>query len=168
MAAFSGIAQALDATGIIDRTSGYTLAVDSNGWIGVSTLPDITIAPGETIGISGSVEISNDVGNPIPISGSISATPPQLTPLGYQQLTVSNTAVGLTVPVGAEVALIQNETNGTNKVRWRDDGVAPTSAIGMELVPGVQFEYNGDLDAIKFIKQTGVDAKLNISYYSYV
>lgn len=144
-----------DAGRVVD-SSGNELAVEPDGSLNVNASITAT-----------EVEISNDVGNPIPISGSITATPPLLTPLGYQQLSVGNVAVGLTVPVGAQLALIQNDTVAQSGVRWRDDGVAPTSSLGMALSGGTQFEYTGDLDAIEFINASGGNDTLNISYYSY-
>lgn len=89
---------------------------------------------------------------------------------GYQQITDLSSAVNLTVPVRDPnglnakpvIALITPETQG---VRWRDDGVAPTSTVGMPLAAGVTLQYDGDLTKIKFIQQTA-SAKLNISYYS--
>ena len=82
-------------------------------------------------------------------------------PLGYQQLTVSSSAVALTVPAGAAFALINVETDA---VRWRDDGTNPTATVGMKVLVDGSLEYDGDLAAIKFIRVT-TDAKLNVSYY---
>jgi len=92
------------------------------------------------------------------------------TRLGYQQITTLTAAVGLTVP--------QKDVNGlackpaiaiitplTATVRWRDDGVDPTAAIGMPLAAGVTLQYDGDLTKIKFI-QSGGTAELNITYYT--
>lgn len=89
---------------------------------------------------------------------------------GYQQITNVSSSVGLTVPVvdpnglnaRPSIALITPEGQA---VRWRDDGVAPTSTVGMPLAAGVTLQYDGDLSKIKFIEQTA-SAKLNISYYS--
>lgn len=88
---------------------------------------------------------------------------------GYEQITV-NTAKGLTVPTTAPdglnakpvFALIVAEGAA---VRWRDDGVAPTSTVGMPLAVGVPLQYDGDLTKIRFIQQvaTGI---INVSYYS--
>jgi hypothetical protein len=91
-----------------------------------------------------------------------------LTPLaGYQQLTVSNVAIALTVPVGARVCLIQNESVVARVARWRDDGTNPTASTGMRLLGGNgELYYTGNLVALKFIRETGNDAVLNISYYS--
>lgn len=187
MGNFSGFNQSSERS--IVSSLGNELAVDGAGLIGVNTLPDvtlaagqsvdvgtvtslpdITIAPGETVGITGEVEITNDVGNPIPISGAISAAPATLVPLGFEQITVGNTAVGLTVPALAEVALIQNSGSGGGSggaVRWRDDGTSPTSSVGMIFAAGTQFEYNGDLDAIEFINISGSSEEVDVSYYRY-
>lgn len=89
--------------------------------------------------------------------------------MGYQQVADLSSAVGLTVPVRtpdgmtakANFALIIAETQN---VRWRDDGVDPTNSVGMLLVAGTPFQYDGDLNKIKFIETTA-SAKLNISYY---
>lgn len=89
--------------------------------------------------------------------------------MGYQQITDLSSAIGLTVPARtpeglsakANFALIIAETQN---VRWRDDGVDPTASVGMLLVAGTPFQYDGDLSKIKFIESTA-SAKLNISYY---
>ena len=90
--------------------------------------------------------------------------------LGYEQITGLSVAKSLTVPtrdpvsglnVKANFALITPDTNG---VRWRDDGTAPTSSIGMPLAAGVTLQYDGDLSKIKFIESTA-SAVLNVSYY---
>ena len=92
------------------------------------------------------------------------------TRLGYQQITSLSSATGLTVPqtdlnglaCKPTIAIIVAESAG---VRWRDDNTAPTSTVGMPLASGVTFQYDGDLNKIQFIEQTGT-AKLNISYYA--
>ena len=82
--------------------------------------------------------------------------------LGYQQITDASTAVGLTVPTGANFAMIVAEAQS---VRWRDDGIAPTTTVGMPLSVGIDFSYDGDLHRIKFIAVTA-GAIINISYYA--
>lgn len=90
--------------------------------------------------------------------------------LGYQQLTSLASATGLTVPrtdvsglsVRPRIAIIVVEGAA---VRWRDDGVDPTSSVGMPLAVGVSLQYDGDLTAIKFIQQSPA-AAVNISYYA--
>ena|SRR5438132_7979366 len=89
---------------------------------------------------------------------------------GHQQLTVSNTAVSLTPsPAGSRPmhALIYV---GTDAIRWRADGTAPTAAIGI-LVPAggyidwtdPQGNYLGLIARAQFIRVT-TDATLDIAY----
>lgn len=83
----------------------------------------------------------------------------------YQQLgsAAIASAAGLTVPSGARFAMIQN--NGTQAVRWRDDGTNPTSSTGQRIAAdGQYFVYDGNLSAIKFIREAD-GAILDISYY---
>ncbi|MDD3644340.1 MAG: hypothetical protein PHR19_02310 [Bacteroidales bacterium] len=82
--------------------------------------------------------------------------------LGYQQITDASSAVGLTVPTGANFAMIVCEAQA---VRWRDDGVNPTTTVGMPLAVGVDFSYDGDFNRIKFIAAVA-GAIINISYYA--
>lgn len=87
------------------------------------------------------------------------AAPYQGEPLGFQQLTPTS-ATGLTVPANATYAVIIGDTASFT---WRDDGVAPTAAVGMVWPVGVPMTYSGDLTAIKFISATG---HVNVSFYS--
>lgn len=82
--------------------------------------------------------------------------------LGYQQITDLSSAVGLTVPQGATLALIVPETQN---VRWRDDGTNPTASVGMPIFVGASLSYDGDFNKIKFI-EASASAKLNVSYYA--
>jgi hypothetical protein len=90
--------------------------------------------------------------------------------MGYQQITSLSSASKLTVPARdlnglagtPRIAIITPETQA---VRWRDDGVAPTTSVGMPLAAGVTLQYDGDLSQIQFIEQAA-SAKLNITYYS--
>ena len=92
------------------------------------------------------------------------------TRLGYQQITGLSAATGLTVPLQdvqglgcrPTIAIITPETQA---VRWRDDGVAPTAAVGMPLAAGVTLQYDGDLTKILFFEQVA-SAKLNVTYYA--
>ena len=82
--------------------------------------------------------------------------------LGYQQITSLSASAALTVPSGATLALIVPETQN---VRWRDDGTAPTSSVGMPIFVGASLSYDGDLNRIRFIQQAA-SATLNVSYYA--
>lgn len=73
------------------------------------------------------------------------------------------------IPVLAQYAVIQTETKG---VRWRDDGVDPTAAIGQLLppisvtTPVVQLVYNiPGLRKLKII-EVGASALVNVTFYS--
>lgn len=93
--------------------------------------------------------------------GGGSSPPYPATPLGYQQITSLAAAAPLTIPGTATFALVQVE--GAD-VRWRDDGTAPTSAIGMLLTSSVPVVFSGDLSVLQFI-QAQASSKLNVSYY---
>ena len=84
-------------------------------------------------------------------------------PAGYQQLTVSSTAVALTVPTGASRAKISVVSN---PIRYRDDGTDPTSSVGFNVPTNTIFElYSREsLLAFKAIA-TGSNATLDIIYY---
>jgi len=90
--------------------------------------------------------------------------PFRLVPLGFQQFTGSTTgtAQGLTVPTGASIAYMTGEVQA---VRYRDDGTAPTTSVGI-LIPVSQlpFIYTGPLTNFQFIGAVG-GSILNISYY---
>ena len=87
-----------------------------------------------------------------------------LNPIGYEQLTVSTTAVSLTPPnVGSRVVVILIRTNA---VRYRDDGTAPTSTVGMPQDAGsVLVVCGASIGKIKLIRSGSADATAEISYY---
>jgi hypothetical protein len=95
------------------------------------------------------------------VPGNIGVEPAAMKPLGFQQISTLSSAVGLTVPAGALIALIQAESQD---VRWRDDGSNPSATVGMTIGTGLTLPYTGDLSAIKFI-EISASAKLNVSYY---
>jgi hypothetical protein len=66
------------------------------------------------------------------------------------------------IPVGATIVNVIVESQA---VRYRDDGTAPTSSVGMPLAVGTDkvFVLN-DLSTLRFIEQTS-GAKLNVSFY---
>lgn len=67
------------------------------------------------------------------------------------------------IPPGATTAFLQAETAN---VRYRDDGGAPTTAIGNLVVAGAggQIFYAGTLSALRFIGASG-SPLLNIAFY---
>lgn len=94
-----------------------------------------------------------------------------LNSIGHQQLTVSSTAVGLTKPTGKRPrrAII---TVQTDAVRWRADGVDPTSSVGNPQAANSRLDwtdpmadYSALIDNVKFIRVTN-DAVLDIEYFA--
>lgn len=95
------------------------------------------------------------------------------TPLGFQQISPVASGTVLTVPSQARIAQICVENN---EIRYRDDGTAPTTTVGMPVSPttvptcfqysvgGLPTNNNGNLSAIQFI-QVISPATLDISYY---
>lgn len=92
---------------------------------------------------------------------TVATTPAQQFQLGYQQITDLTNAVLLVPPEGACFAVIQAEGA---PVRWRDDGVAPTAAIGMRLPQNSELRLDALLTTVRVIQEAS-GAKLNISYY---
>lgn len=86
---------------------------------------------------------------------------PYLVAGASQYALASTTLTSLTVPNGATVAQICVETAG---VRYRDDGTAPTSTVGMPVASGTCFQYAGPLSVVQFIAQTGAPT-LDVAYY---
>lgn len=91
------------------------------------------------------------------------ATPYSYTPISFVTVSgISIAAAGLgTIPLAAHMALIVCETAN---VRWRDDGTAPTSSVGMLLSSGQEFQYAGNLAGIKFIAVSGAPS-LDVTFY---
>lgn len=87
-----------------------------------------------------------------------------LVPRGYQQPVVPVTATAITPlvpPAGAtRVTIIPSVA-----IRWRDDGVAPTSTVGMPLAAGAPLDYSGSLAAFRFIAQGVAPGVLDVSFY---
>jgi hypothetical protein len=66
------------------------------------------------------------------------------------------------IPPGANMALLQAEVAN---IRWRDDGAAPTTAIGMLLIFGqIPMLYSGTLSNMQFIAASGSPI-LDVSFY---
>jgi hypothetical protein len=67
------------------------------------------------------------------------------------------------IPVGATQAYLVGETAN---IRWRDDGGAPTAAVGSIIYfgPGGSLYYAGTLTSLRFILLSGVPL-LNIAFY---
>ena len=87
-----------------------------------------------------------------------------LSPSGYEQITVSTTAVGLTLPsnkVRMAVAVVEDQA-----IRYRDDGTDPTATVGTLLKADNSVAICGSaLGHFKVIRDGASDAKLSVNYY---
>ena len=80
--------------------------------------------------------------------------------IGDQQLTVSGTAIALTVPTGAVTAMV---TNGAEPVRVRWG--TPTASVGHYLNPySVLDLYQDDLTDVKFIRVSS-SSTADVTYF---
>jgi hypothetical protein len=114
-------------------------------------------------GASGVSSLRALVVSDMPIAVQESIVPYQYTPQGYEQITNLTTAVGFSsIPGAAKYAFVT--VSGAN-VRYRDDGTAPTSSLGMPVPVGSQLQYSGTLSAIEFIQES-TGAVLDIAFYS--
>jgi hypothetical protein len=91
-----------------------------------------------------------------------------IVPLGYCQIgssalgSAAKLSANCTIPVGATMAYLQAESAD---VRYRDDGAAPTTAVGSLILggnPGIF--YNGPLGALQFIGASGSPV-LDVAFY---
>ena len=69
----------------------------------------------------------------------------------------NTTACATGVPTGSQIAEI---CVSTNAIRYRDDGTAPTTTVGIPVAPQSAtlptcFQYSGPLTAIQFIAVSG-------------
>ncbi len=84
---------------------------------------------------------------------------------GYQQVTSLGSAVALTVPSGADLAVIQAEGQS---VRFLLDGSSPTASTGARIIKDSQIPTQirsiDGLKVAKFIEESA-SAKLNVLYY---
>jgi hypothetical protein len=97
----------------------------------------------------------------------------RFTPCGYQQfasgalasaqpLTVPGTCTGANGGAPTSIVVVAE----TQSVRYRDDGVAPTAAIGMPIAPNATtpMVYTGTISQLQFIQVTA-GAVLNVLFY---
>jgi len=94
----------------------------------------------------------------------------QLNPMGFEQITVSNSSIGFTAtlayPTGGITADMAQITLATNAATYRDDGIAPTATVGYPIAVNTPYMVCG-LQAIKqarFIR-VSADGTLNVLYY---
>lgn len=87
-------------------------------------------------------------------------------PLGYEQLTVSDSAVGLaSIPAGASRAIVMVEAE---PLRYREDGNDPTSSVGVLCVAATRFELESRQAILNFlaIRSGATDSVISVNYYN--
>ena len=82
-------------------------------------------------------------------------------PLGYQQIVGAAVSTALTVPDGTCYVILKPVTQA---IRIRDDGVAPTAAVGYPIPVGIEYIYTGSPAALRLIEQAA-SATIDILYY---
>lgn len=93
-------------------------------------------------------------------------------PLGYAQSGAVDTSTLISsltfgsagaagIPAGTQLLILQPQTQA---IRWRDDGTAPTAAIGQPLAVGAELRYTGNPAALRVISQTA-GAIVNVVAY---
>lgn len=90
------------------------------------------------------------------------------TTVGYQNLSISNTSVGLTVPSNADSAILRIESTSTvYAVRLRSDGTAPTSSVGFPMLDGdvIEFLTAEDLRRLRFIEANVGTHSVHVIYF---
>ena len=101
----------------------------------------------------------------IPINTTIlqAGVPPNTWLLSNPCTTETGEAVIAYATLNANFAIMRVTGGGVN---WRDDGVAPTSTVGMPMnTTDPPFEYMGSLAGIQFIEQSGA-ASVEVAFYS--
>jgi hypothetical protein len=87
-------------------------------------------------------------------------------PAGFEKLTVGTSATGytLTIPSGARHAVAKVRTQ---PIRWRDDGVAPTSTTGMYAAADedITLTSRESLAGFRAIAATATTGYIELSYY---
>ena len=86
-------------------------------------------------------------------------------PTGYEEITVTNAAVGPT-SINVERCTFAIILYERGPVRFRDDGTDPTSAVGTPQFDGDQEPYSvASMRKIRFIRTGGTNGTLRIRYY---
>ena len=101
---------------------------------------------------------------PVEVIGHTAQIDTPLDWAGFESITVSSTALGLTVAT-ASLYTDAKITVESDEVRFRLDGVSPTATVGHKLAIGDVLTLRGrrELDKVRFIR-TSTDATLRVSY----
>jgi len=91
-----------------------------------------------------------------------------LVPMGFEEITVSSTAVGFTpskIQTATATAVYAYWYVDTNAVRWREDGVDPTATVGIPAAASTYGQTCGILAVrqMRFIRQSA-DATIRVAF----
>ncbi len=104
----------------------------------------------------------SDGSNPV----ALQVRPSNYTPKGDQQITIATLQAKqtLTIPTGATIAILQNNTN--QALRWRDSpaGTDPTTTVGQRIPAGETLTYDGTLAQFEIIAEAAGTGTLDIWY----
>jgi hypothetical protein len=97
--------------------------------------------------------------------GTNRVLPAYYSPIGFQKLTVSNSAVGFTLPSSPQVRSVIFGCE-TDQIRFKVDGTSPDSTTGLLVNAGDVVEIT-NVDMINNFKAIRVttDATLQITYF---
>lgn len=88
-------------------------------------------------------------------------------PAGFQSIAASGSSQTLTLPLIANAALVFVETD---TIRWRVDGTAPTSTVGMPAYGAntIQLDNRLQMSQFRFITDSSATLTPNLSVTYYV
>lgn len=90
-------------------------------------------------------------------------TPMRSSNAGSYTQTVSNSSTALTIPSGAEKAVVSVESNS---IRWYDDNQTPTASTGTLSSAPVEVEVcRLQMSRFRMIRATGTDASVSVRFY---
>jgi hypothetical protein len=154
--------KAAKAAGVTSTSTNGSYSVATAGAQFVRARLSAVLSGTVTVTANGTSATSHmQVKNSVAADLKAEVTQGNLVPKGFQQLPVLTNALKLMVPAGARFAKIQALDQAVN---WRDDGVAPTAGLGMQIAAGTTLDYHGSLAALQLI-QVAPGAIANISYY---
>ena len=129
---------------------------------------------GNSVAIGGTATISLSAGGyqqavrifgiaNVSAAGEAGNAPYVFTAMGIFTVPVGSTVVPLAPPAGATIAQLQVSNVA---IRYRDDGVDPTSSVGIEIAAGGSAQLSlAPLTNVRMISEAGT-ATVTISYYS--
>lgn len=114
------------------------------------------------VGAAGVVTLLTKTASGVATTKPSNAAATTVAPSGGTGLTLTLTWADDVMPDGTTSILINAETQN---VRWRDDGVDPTAAVGQLLVAGASIALDVQTTELFKVIEVTTSAKLNITFY---